>query len=305
MAEALGIISSILAILDAIKATYKKVNDAARLPKAFQKIISQTDLAWDILAEVEERYTIEEARDQDKIHASLKVCEEDVKSLQTLYDIVCNHADGNWMSRYKRHISNMAHDRPRKAEELWKRLLETLQVLTSYHIFRSLPTPVETLETAIEEIEDTEDSLPERPAGNSIFEGPVGSVHSGSGPNHSSNSQFIGGTHNHGRQGPTMVERCRSSLMKDMTSYISDLAEKKGRTEGSCEWILSRPEYIAWTEKHGIQLLNVIGEPGIGKSAIAAFLVEHFSTAIAGSNVQCHTSFARILMEEETRRLPS
>lgn len=197
----MGVISSILAILDAIKTTYKKVNDAARLPNTFQKIISQTDLAWNILAEVEEQYNTGEPRDREKILGSLKVCEEDARSLQTLYDIVCNHADGNWMARYRRHISNMAHDRPRKAEELWKRLLETLQVLTSYHIFRNLRTPVETLQTAIAEIEDTEDSLPEQPAGNSIFNAPVGSVHSGSGPNNSSNSQFIGGTHNHGRQG--------------------------------------------------------------------------------------------------------
>jgi len=64
--------------------------------------------------------------------------------------------------------------------------------------------------------------------------------------------------------------------MKDMTSYVRDLAERKGRVKGSCEWFLRQPGYITWNSEHGAQLLNVTGEPGIGKSAIAAFLVEHF-----------------------------
>lgn len=201
MADVIGVISSVLAILDAIRTTYQKVDDAARLPKAFQKIESQINLVWNILAQVEERYKREQPLDEDNILQSLKSCEEDAKSLQTLYDIVCKNADGNWLARYKRHISNMAHDRPRKVEELWKRLLETLQVLTSYHIFRSLQAPVDDLQTAIEEIDDIEDSLLEQSTSSSIFNAPVGSVHSGSGPNHSTNNQFVGGTHTHSRQG--------------------------------------------------------------------------------------------------------
>ncbi|KXT00014.1 hypothetical protein AC578_4866 [Pseudocercospora eumusae] len=56
---------------------------------------------------------------------------------------------------------------------------------------------------------------------------------------------------------------------------------RKGRLAGTCEWILERPEYIAWRDRAKPQLLMVVGEPGIGKTAMATFLVERLISETA------------------------
>jgi hypothetical protein len=209
MAEVIGTISAILGILDTVKTVYGKVSDASHLPEAFQRIISQIDTAWNILDEAEEQYKKAETQELDKIRGTLQICKEDAEHLQTLYTVVCEHADSNWLRRYRRVASNIAHDRSGKVEDLWKHLLETLQVLTSYHIFHNLPTASHSLEEAIKAIEEVGDSLPpDQGTGDHIFHAPVGAVHSGSGANHSMNqvntgsgTQWQGGTHNHGQQG--------------------------------------------------------------------------------------------------------
>jgi ankyrin repeat domain-containing protein 50 len=46
------------------------------------------------------------------------------------------------------------------------------------------------------------------------------------------------------------------------------------RVEGTCEWILDRQEFCNWLSSPDIQLLRLVGEPGIGKSMISSYLVE-------------------------------
>lgn len=183
MADPLSTIASILAILDATIAVYKTVHDAKRLPQAFQKIATQISLAWDILFEAELHYKQAPGQDESSIQATLVACKQDATDLKEMYVVVCEYIDSNWLPRYKRHISNLAHGRKEKVEELWKRILETLQTLTSYHIFRNLPTS-QKLVPAIEEIEQVEDSAPEEFVGiTNTFNAPVGNAHSGPGDN--------------------------------------------------------------------------------------------------------------------------
>lgn len=56
---------------------------------------------------------------------------------------------------------------------------------------------------------------------------------------------------------------------------------RKGRAEGSCQWILDRPEYATWRDHATPQLLMVVGEAGIGKTAMATFLVERLAAEAA------------------------
>jgi hypothetical protein len=70
------------------------------------------------------------------------------------------------------------------------------------------------------------------------------------------------------------------TLKQDLysTDPQDDLAAQRGRlgkrVDGTCEWILDRPEYRSWLSNPDIQLLRLVGEPGIGKSMISSFLVE-------------------------------
>lgn len=78
--------------------------------------------------------------------------------------------------------------------------------------------------------------------------------------------------------GLSEIQSCRQDLMRDMTFPDQDLEERQDRVEGSCAWILKNPECMNWKKKPGLQLLTISGEAGIGKSALAAFLVEQSGT---------------------------
>ena len=76
-----------------------------------------------------------------------------------------------------------------------------------------------------------------------------------------------------GFQGSTSEEQCLRDLF--ITDPISDregiITSKGRRTPGTCEWILQRDEYHAWsTAQSG--LLWVSGPPGKGKTFISVFL---------------------------------
>ncbi|EME89542.1 uncharacterized protein MYCFIDRAFT_76886 [Pseudocercospora fijiensis CIRAD86] len=51
---------------------------------------------------------------------------------------------------------------------------------------------------------------------------------------------------------------------------------RAGRTPGTCEWVLRNEDFKAWQAAEAPQLLLVTGEPGIGKTVLATFLVDHF-----------------------------
>ncbi|KAK4076983.1 uncharacterized protein Triagg1_3950 [Trichoderma aggressivum f. europaeum] len=53
------------------------------------------------------------------------------------------------------------------------------------------------------------------------------------------------------------------------------------RVAGTCEWILSRSEYEQWRGENALQILWLFGAPGIGKTAIACFLIENLEEQAA------------------------
>ncbi|KAH8745767.1 ankyrin repeat-containing domain protein [Hyaloscypha finlandica] len=63
-----------------------------------------------------------------------------------------------------------------------------------------------------------------------------------------------------------------------LTNSSDDLAKtlrvKGKRVAGTCEWLLKRSEFEDWTTGNDLELLWLIGPPGIGKTIISSFLVE-------------------------------
>jgi len=95
------------------------------------------------------------------------------------------------------------------------------------------------------------------------------------------------------------------TLKQDLysTNPQDDLAALRGRlgkrVDGTCEWILDRPEYRSWLSNPDIQLLRLVGEPGIGKSMISSFLVEELEkkckeTKTSSSLITSSTTKTRI-----------
>lgn len=205
MADPLGTITSIIALLETAKKAYDKVQDATHLPQAFGKINARINLATETLVEVRVRYQ-KNTEEEAKIEATLQECEKDAEKLKTIYELVCKAADSDWYHRYKAYVKNLVHDRKGKVEEVWKSLLEGLEVLRGYHLFKNLSTAAD-VAAAIKDIQEVEDSLPEDGV---QFYGPVAVAHTGSGENKSSvwqtinnapSTQFQGGIHHHSAPG--------------------------------------------------------------------------------------------------------
>lgn len=74
-----------------------------------------------------------------------------------------------------------------------------------------------------------------------------------------------------------LLDEFRSQLF--VTNASVDLAKtirlNGRRIAGTCEWLLARPEYMNWATGDGLQILWLIGIPGIGKTVLSCFLVEH------------------------------
>jgi len=67
--------------------------------------------------------------------------------------------------------------------------------------------------------------------------------------------------------------------LTDPADDLIAIQRKKGkRVDGTSEWLLKREEYRAWRDGHNLQLLLLIGDPGIGKTMISSFLVEELKT---------------------------
>lgn len=63
--------------------------------------------------------------------------------------------------------------------------------------------------------------------------------------------------------------------VRNPEDILSDIKRQKGDRVGhSCEWILKREEFLAWSATEESQLLRLTGSPGIGKTMMATFLVD-------------------------------
>lgn len=205
MADPIGIIGTILQLLDTAKKCYDTVQGARKLRQAFHEIYSQIDLVKATFKEIKERY--KDNDDKREITDVLTQCEQDTRSLMEIYVLVSENTEKPWATRYADYIKSMARDRKGKVEELWARILGGINVLQGFHVFSSLVTR-DQIEQALLRIETVENSLSDSNTGGDNYYAPVASTHSGSGANNSQNQlntgsgiQFMGGTHNHAALG--------------------------------------------------------------------------------------------------------
>lgn len=70
-------------------------------------------------------------------------------------------------------------------------------------------------------------------------------------------------------------------LLTDADVILENLRRTKGdRVEGTCEWVLVNAQFTRWLNAGESQLLRLTGGPGIGKTMIAAFLVDELKTRV-------------------------
>jgi serine/threonine-protein phosphatase 2B catalytic subunit len=90
-----------------------------------------------------------------------------------------------------------------------------------------------------------------------------------------------------------MEEQLDQSLLSNclkvlyLTDHEDDLKameyERGSIIEGTCEWILSQQEYSNWLGTSNLQVLALVGAPGIGKTTIVRFLLQKLQSQISSN----------------------
>ncbi len=75
------------------------------------------------------------------------------------------------------------------------------------------------------------------------------------------------------------VERKCIALLAQNTSNAAEYKSSLPyRVEGTCQWILSNPQYLDWSLQKETCLLWISGYPGSGKTILSAYLLEYLGT---------------------------
>ncbi|KAI1172055.1 ankyrin repeat-containing domain protein [Nemania sp. FL0916] len=78
----------------------------------------------------------------------------------------------------------------------------------------------------------------------------------------------------------------------------------RNRTHGTCEWLLSHPEFRKWNESNSSMILWLQGSPGAGKTFLTSKVIEYTQTQLKGSPVQGGFAFFYCDRNEDQRRKP-
>lgn len=174
----LGIISSVVAIVDGAKQVYDAASNAESLPEAFREIAARLPIVQDILCSAR-RYIEGGGADEDVCkgaRAVLKSCEVKAEKLKKLFTEVIP-ADGS--SRRKRYLSAVKTlGKGSSVENLMKGVLGDVQLLAIEHgMVTETDQRGDQLAKAIKEVADLPTSLP----GNATDDTGFTASHSGSG----------------------------------------------------------------------------------------------------------------------------
>jgi alkaline phosphatase len=182
----LGIISSIISIIDATKQVYEAVEDEAGLPKNFKKSAAKLDLISKLLEDAE-RYVNNAADESIKaaFTPTLEDCKVQATHLQELFGkVMPKEGDSRW-DRYVKAARTIG--KGGRVESLVKGILDDIQLLATTFPEVTTPRGKDQLAKAIDEVTGMEPSLPDD------FEQIPTYTHYGSG---AQNNNTGGGTQN-------------------------------------------------------------------------------------------------------------
>jgi alkaline phosphatase len=182
----LGIISSIISIIDATKQVYEAIEDEVGLPTNFKKSATRLPLISKLLEDAE-RYVNNTADESIKaaFASTLEDCKVQATQLQELFEkVMPEESDSRW-DRYVKAARTIG--KGGRVESLVGGILDDLQLLATRFPEVTTPRGKDQLAKAIEEVTKMEPSLPDG------FEQTPAYAHYGSG---AQNNNTGGGTQN-------------------------------------------------------------------------------------------------------------
>ena len=135
-AEIIGVVGSIIAIIDGATKVYGAATDASGLPEAFRNVTSRLPLARALLqttqTELERSQPSEELR--SVLTPILRGCHDKATRLQEMFDKVIPEEGAHKTERYRRAIKTIG--KGSRVESLMKGILEDIQLLVSNRVMK-------------------------------------------------------------------------------------------------------------------------------------------------------------------------
>jgi nucleotidyltransferase/DNA polymerase involved in DNA repair len=177
----LGLISSVITIIETSRDIYDAASSAGGLHEAFRAVSQNIPLVLNILRDckkvqeqVDKDYslTVDENLKRDieesnkAVEPLIEACQENAKRLQEIFEKVVPENEASWFERYKKAAHAVMPGKKRKVEDLMKEILEKLQLLHTSRFFKGeneqkKEKKSKELETAISQLSELPSSLPE------------------------------------------------------------------------------------------------------------------------------------------------
>ncbi|CAN9468043.1 unnamed protein product [Alternaria alternata] len=297
----LGVISSIIAIIDGTKQVYDAATNPQGLPAAFHEIANRLPIIRTILSSAEKHI---KNKDVDEswckgVRDIINACEEKAKVLDMLFH---KAIPGEGVSRLRRYYTAVkSYGKGNEVETLMKKMLEDVQLLACEHGMKTVTkAQKDEIAQAIEEVSEVTPSVPDDDANQS---GLV-ATNTGKGTQNNALGEYIaqgqarqfnsgGGPMNFANIDPSKrsaedeeQRACLKALFLTDPAVDRDrLLDVKGeRAAGTCKWILTDQLYKMWFYSDSC-LLWLSGGPGAGKTMLSIFLVEELRTRLPKNTI--------------------
>jgi hypothetical protein len=193
---ALGVISSIITIVDGTKQVYDAAANAQGLPEGFREVADRLPIVRNIL-DSSKRYIEEGDVDEDSckgVKHVVDACGKKAKSLDKLFHKVIPADGATRVERYFSAVRTLG--KGNQVEILMKGMLEDVQLLASNYSMKTITkTQVEQVAKAIAEVSAISPSVPEHLLQDTIF------TNNSYGPGPQTNYNAQGDQYNHSGRG--------------------------------------------------------------------------------------------------------
>jgi hypothetical protein len=157
-----GLIASVISIIEATKTVYDAAKDAKGQPEAFRQVAARLPLVIDILRSAKARALDETAA--EAIEHSLKSCKAKAEKLQEIFQKVIRKDDDKWYDRYKKAVGTVG--KGAKVESLLGEILKDIQVIACKKLEGTATSAqVKELEQAIKQMNEMPSSLQDETGG--------------------------------------------------------------------------------------------------------------------------------------------
>ncbi|KAH8704305.1 hypothetical protein GQ44DRAFT_778212 [Phaeosphaeriaceae sp. PMI808] len=287
-----GLISSIIAVLNIIEKLYSEVKDAEDIPITFREIARPLLVVHDTLR-VAQAHIDTHGLNEDscqEIKPTMECCKDKALRLETVFRKVAPQAGTSRHDRYRLAANTLGKES--RVETLTKEMLEDVKLLAENPVVKAeTEAEVRKLVRAIEELSALPPPLLEDTTRHPINNYGSGTINANTGSGTANNNTSSGRQYNGQNQyfgdlskvlDPAKLlaeeqKRCSASLsFATIDARRQDIASAY---QDTCKWIFQTPQFRQWRYRDDLQSHNGVlwikGKPGAGKSTLMKYTLQH------------------------------